>query len=71
MEIETVPQLSGKIADMLGIYSPCSSKGKKCKIRSTTCCRPMFVIHMSNRIYEAVENERLIAQENKKTVQAI
>ncbi len=69
MEIETVEDLSNKIADWISCYGACKSTdpdGCEHSEKAIACCRVGFMNHMKDRIREAVKNDELLTQlENK------
>lgn len=61
MQIETVEELAEQIADWLGIYGGCKSDGDTgCTYDKNNpfCCRQGFVGAITERMREAVENEK-------------
>lgn len=63
MQIETVEELAEQIADWLGIYGGCkniTSDDDNCTYDKNKpfCCRIGFIGAISERMREAVENEK-------------
>lgn len=64
MEIETVDDLCEYLADLVGVYGGCkhAANGKdECNEKLITCCRIGFVTEIKERIWKAVENEKLLS----------
>jgi len=68
MEIETVEDLSSRIANLIGCYGACKSTGTEgCEYseNNITCCRVGFMMEMPDRIRQAVKNNEIIKNANK------
>lgn len=63
MEIETVEDLTNWLADKLGVYGTCknAAKSEDCNEETPFCCRVGFMIEMTRRIEQAVENDKRLA----------
>jgi len=69
MDIETVEDLSNKIADWIGCYGACKSENREgCEFseKKIDCCRVGFVMAMNERIVNAVENDKKLNTLNLK-----
>ena len=64
MDIETVEDLTNKIADWIGCYGTCKANGlgDGCEFSESkiNCCRVGFNMEMGDRIRQAVENDKQI-----------
>lgn len=59
--IETTDDLINDLADKLGIYGACKSEDPEgCDNENPHCCRVGFCMVMQERIYQAVENDKLL-----------
>lgn len=64
--IETTEDLINDLADKLGIYGGCKASNsscedpKGCENENPHCCRVGFHMVMQERIYKAVENDKLL-----------
>ena len=74
MQIETVGELAEQIADWLGIYGSCKKENpldgdEECPYNKNSpfCCRTGFVAMISERMIEAVENEKKLEKLWKNT----
>jgi hypothetical protein len=64
MEIETVNDFCEHLADLVGVYGGCKHAEKgdgDCPEKLITCCRIGFVTEISERIWKAVENEKMLS----------
>lgn len=59
MNIETTEELCNQIADWIGVYGACKSEeAEGCHNENPLCCRVGFMIHMEERMTQAVENDK-------------
>lgn len=64
MNIETPDELVEALADAIGIYGGACANQFRCGEHQSIpmCCRPAFVLAVTDRIRKSVENEQLIAR---------
>lgn len=64
MTIETVDDLCNQIADWIGVYGACKAcndsedEANGCENENPLCCRTGFMMMLSERMQEAVENDK-------------
>ncbi len=64
MQLETIEELTHQIADWIGVYGACKADecGNGCENENPLCCRVGFMMHMKDRMNQAVQNEKAIEE---------
>ena len=61
MPIRTIDSVVEDLADLFGVYGTCKSgKITECENDCILCCRVGFSMIIKARIYEAIENEKIL-----------
>ncbi len=61
-KIETLDDVMNELADRFDIYGACKSEDDEGCFKNTHfCCRVGFMAHYENRLREAIENEKRLA----------